>query len=243
MPNSQQCPPLIDILGLLGVMYSAFVGELTSVDYNLIFLELAARSAQQDAEPFTTEYLIAYLKRTEIWDLRGEGILSIVEGDELDSFAGIVTTTDWVCKRINVRTGLSIDEIRRVIERLGQKKPLDFVYGETDCDMNYIAPALNALDQCQTTRGIWQNVLARCSLIRRNVDKQRNTKDEPKQQRGRPRIHEDKKNQRKDLAARWERFRDSKCWQGKDGKPKRQFCDQERITLRELESALRRSRD
>ena len=58
--------------------------------------------------------------------------------------------------------------------------------------------------------------------------------------RGRPRRSEERKARQAEIAAKWNDFYGSKCWQGKDGTPKVQFCQQEGIPREELDTALRR---
>ena len=60
----------------------------------------------------------------------------------------------------------------------------------------------------------------------------------PKQ--GRPRRSEERKAKQAEIVSAWNRFYESKCWKGKPGTPKAQFCESEGIEREDLDTALRR---
>jgi hypothetical protein len=64
-----------------------------------------------------------------------------------------------------------------------------------------------------------------------------------KRKQGRPRRSEQRRLHQTEIASDWQRFYESKCWEGKDGTPKAQFCKDRGIEHEELETALRRARE
>ena len=67
-------------------------------------------------------------------------------------------------------------------------------------------------------------------------------RDPGKTGQGRPRRTPERKARQSQIASKWQRFYESKCWQGEPGTPKSQFCERESIEREELETALRSRR-
>jgi hypothetical protein len=116
---------------------------------------------------------------------------------------------------------------RRLAHRLGLVPPETI---DANWLQNYLLPALLAKQE---------------GLIEPPTDDARKkTPGKGKKRRpGRPRRNQERLTRQTEIAAKWKRFYESKCWQSQNEiTPKEQFCEQEEIEREELETALRSTR-
>jgi hypothetical protein len=185
-------PALSDILGYLEVARRAYGVEGNDSQHSQTaaqLIEFSAVQAHKERAAFTREYVANDFDklgvRIEIQRFACAFVRDLTDADII-SYGELIGAIEWVCQRINELTGIPLSEIRDVMKRREEDKPLDFQYGETWTSLNHVGVKLRELDSDGTTKQIWHQVLRRSSVIRKAFASQAKAPPPAKRGAGQP---------------------------------------------------------